>query len=401
MIKDFLIAVAGPSGAQALLKATERIPGLESVIVPRALVAWLNLVARTGFEGPIPGSPNSYCRLQKGEHGYTGAVTVGDFVHSFEDNTVLHTAASLAVSMGINSIPSDVGAEQLQRLGKSLDLLIKAKAISESMELRKARLIPANDSQALGSNYRMGHMKAVAPVISHQLPNGMYHHVLQSSSPGNQDIVYHSLSPDKNPMTPGVAQIHGIQEAGYPYQVGMSQVHPEHKGHGYGRQLYAAALQHHGTMMSDSGVSGQADKAWQHLASQPGVNVKFGAPGTGEAHVATMTKVELPGQPGQPGEPRAPTGPDPQKKAPSLGSKKFQPQIKREFRLKDQDLLSKCEVCGHHLFNGNRFTSCFCLKALAKSACLSQTPGGKYLEFGAGVDDDSVKTILDIMRGQS
>ena len=88
-------------------------------------------------------------------------------------------------------------------------------------------------------------------------------------------------------------------------------------------------------MMSDSAVSGQADKAWQHLASHPGVSVKFGTPGTGEAHVATMVKVELPGNPGQPGEPRPPQGPDPQKKAPSAGAKKFQPVVKREFKLKD------------------------------------------------------------------
>ena len=240
MIKDFLQAIAGTSGAQALMKAAERNPGLESVIVPRALVSWLNLVGAHGFEGQIPGSPNSYCRLHKNEHGYTGVVTVSDFVHSFEDNTVLHTAASLAVSMGVSGVPGDIGPEQLQRLGKSLDLLIKAKVIAEGLELRKARLIPAGDSQALQNCFstRAVTWATSNAVASHQLPTGMFHHVLQSSTPGNEDVIYHSLSHDKNPMAAGVAQIHGIQEAGHPYQVGMAQVHPEHKGHGYGRQLY-------------------------------------------------------------------------------------------------------------------------------------------------------------------
>lgn len=400
MISSFLEAILGTSGAQALQKAVQKNPGLETVLIPRTLVSWLNLVARDGFEGTVPGSPNSYCRLQKSETGYSGAVTIGDFVHSFDANTVLHVAAALSVSMGARELPTDVSPDQLQRLGKSLDLLVKAKAISEALgdDLRKAREIPANDSHALGSNFRTGHMKAVTPVVSHQLPGGMFHHVLQSSSPGNGDIIYHSLSADKNPLVPGVAQIHGIQEAGHPYQVGMAQVHPEHKGHGYGRQLYAAALQHHGSMMSDSAVSGQADKAWQHLASHPGVSVKFGTPGTGEPHVATMAKVELPGQAGKPGEPQAPTGPAPQKKGSPNAGKRFQPVLKREFKLKDKDLQARCEVCGAHLFSGNRFTSCLCLKSLAKSTCLRQTPGGNYLEFGSGVEDDVIETVLGMIR---
>lgn len=140
MIKPFLDAILGTSGAQALLKAVERNPSLETVLVPRTLVAWLNLAVRESFEGAVPGAPNSYVRLTKSESGYTGAVTVGDFVHTFDANTVLHVAAALSVSMGVRDAINDVGPEQLQRLGKSLDLLVRAKALSEVLgdDLQKA-----------------------------------------------------------------------------------------------------------------------------------------------------------------------------------------------------------------------------------------------------------------------
>ncbi len=403
VIENFLTAILGTSGAQALLKAVARNPGLETVLVPRTLVSWLNLAVRESFEGTVPGASNSYVRLTKSETGYAGAVTVGDFVHTFEANTVLNVAAALSVSMGVRDIPdTGIDPEQLQRLGKSLDLLVKAKALSEALgdDLRKAIAMPAQNSESLGSMYHTGHLGFNTPIASRQLPSGMYHHVYQS--PAQHEVIYHSLSFDKDPRAPGVAQMHGLKEEGSPFAINMSQVHPDHKGHSYGKQLYAAALQHHGTMMSDSAVSGHAEGAWQHLAAQPGVDVKFGTPGTAEPHVATMNvaKVELPGQAGQPGAPEAPTPPSPQKKLPAgQGQKKQQQMQKRELRLREQDLQSRCQECGGLQFTGHRFRGCLCLRSLAKSVCVRQEKDDLWLEFGSALDADEIQVVIDSVRG--
>ena len=55
---SFLVATLGEDGATALAKAAERSPVLAPVLVPRALLSWLQLQG-SAYEGSLPGVDNS------------------------------------------------------------------------------------------------------------------------------------------------------------------------------------------------------------------------------------------------------------------------------------------------------------------------------------------------------
>ncbi len=374
----------------------ERNPGLESIVLPRTVIAWLTAVS-DGHCGSIPGVPNSLLSLSKSDSNYNGTAAIGDFVHSFDSNSLLHIAASISVSLGATNIQdSSINPEQIQKLGKSIDLLIKAKRI---IDLKKARELPLTASLDIGNNYQTGHLRSAVPVASHQLPNKMWHHVLQGEH--NPEVMFHHLSFDQNPKSASVAQLHGLKEEGSPFAVNMAQVHPDHQGKGFGRQLYHAALQHHGTITSDSAVSRSADKAWGHLAKQPGVTVKFGTPGTMEPHTATINpvmKVELPGDAGKANAPDAPTPPvNPKTHLGVANAKTNQASFQKSFKLKPSDMQAKCNVCGDMIFRGEVFSGCLCLKSLAKSINITKNESGIYLKFN-DLDEDAKAFVLQTLR---
>ena len=58
----FLEEILGQCGAQALKKASDRSPEVESILVPRAIIAWLDL--QDSFDGPLPGIENSHLNFQ-------------------------------------------------------------------------------------------------------------------------------------------------------------------------------------------------------------------------------------------------------------------------------------------------------------------------------------------------
>ncbi len=140
----FLQIVLGQDGAKALAKATERAPILSSVLVPRTIVSWLETAVRLQYEGEIPGLDNSYISLHKTEaNTFTGALTVDENVHSFNGADLVHVAAAISVSLGISGqgVDPQLKGQDLSRLGKSIDLLVKARVVSEALrdqELAKA-----------------------------------------------------------------------------------------------------------------------------------------------------------------------------------------------------------------------------------------------------------------------
>jgi ribosomal protein S27AE len=143
----FLSSVLGDPGAQALTKAGERWPVLQNVLVPRAILAWLSIEARHDYEGQLPGIDNSYLSFMKSEHGFTGAIAIGDNNYSFTDASLLHLAASVGVAMGIDSNPVDpqLRDQDIQRLGKSIDLLAKAHAATEDILAKKVFEVDGDD----------------------------------------------------------------------------------------------------------------------------------------------------------------------------------------------------------------------------------------------------------------
>src|SRR6185312_7429037 len=124
----FLHSVVGKDGAAALAKATTRAPSLETALVPRAIVGWLLAQENQPIDGPIPGVPESHLSLLKNEDSFSGAITIGENVHVFIDETFSKAAAAVAVALGVDARKIDprIRKADLGNLGKSVDLLIKA-----------------------------------------------------------------------------------------------------------------------------------------------------------------------------------------------------------------------------------------------------------------------------------
>ena len=137
---DFLRAVVGDDGASALRKAADRLGDLEGAIVPRAIMAWLGVAARGDYEGSIPGVQDSYLDFAKNEDGtYSGSITIGEGVFPFQNATVFHLAASISVALGAQELDDDSRFKNMDlvKLGKSIDIMAKAKFISNAEDLAK------------------------------------------------------------------------------------------------------------------------------------------------------------------------------------------------------------------------------------------------------------------------
>lgn len=126
---SFLTGVLGTDGARALRKAADREPALEPLLVPRAALSWI--LERQHYEGTIPGVANSYLKLDKSEGGLNGVVSLQDTNYEFSQVSPEHVASAMSVSVGIdltNRLP--VKDLLLVRLGKSIDALVKAQALT-------------------------------------------------------------------------------------------------------------------------------------------------------------------------------------------------------------------------------------------------------------------------------
>lgn len=115
-----------------------------------------------------------------------------------------------------------------------------------------------------------------------ELPNGLTY---AQSYDGRRDLHVHQLF-HKDHHEP-VAELETRTDNGHvkdnfntqDHHVAWSQVHPEFKGQGLGKQVYRAALIHGkgvGRLLSDKGISRDANEAWKDLASQPGIQGKLG-----------------------------------------------------------------------------------------------------------------------------
>lgn len=138
---QFITSIIGTDGASALSKAVDRCESLEGVLVPRSILSWINTIGSIGYEGTIPGVDNSYLSFEKAENGYQGSVNIGEYMYNFEKSTVFHLASALALSIGVEANKDiDVKDLDIEKLGKSIDLLIKAKIITNELGKKKEEL---------------------------------------------------------------------------------------------------------------------------------------------------------------------------------------------------------------------------------------------------------------------
>lgn len=140
----FLASVLGQDGASALLKAASRSEELENALLPRTILAFLGIVARSDFEGEIPGIDNSYLEFKKNDKAYSGSITIGEEVYAFDQASLYHLAASIAVAIGADHERVDPSLRDLDiaRLGKSIDLLAKARVVTNELLSKKTTQAP-------------------------------------------------------------------------------------------------------------------------------------------------------------------------------------------------------------------------------------------------------------------
>ncbi len=131
--KKFLLKVLGADGVQLLAKASEQFPELSNVFLPRVIISWLQAAQSAEYGGAIPGLNirDNVC-LKKNE---PGSATIGGetyVVDASRPDTIVQVAAAMAVAMGADQdpIPEQVQPEQVWKLAKSLDLLVKSKTIA-------------------------------------------------------------------------------------------------------------------------------------------------------------------------------------------------------------------------------------------------------------------------------
>jgi hypothetical protein len=119
-------------------------------------------------------------------------------------------------------------------------------------------------------------MRSVNPqyhekIREYKLPNGLVHEVHHKIDPAADNDYIHVLKHPKfrKPLAyMSVDKVGDDPDANYQggsRKVGMSMVNPKLKGKGLGKQLYMAALKHHGSLSSDTLVSPHAHKMWQSL----------------------------------------------------------------------------------------------------------------------------------------
>lgn len=144
---SFLQAVAGTDGARALAKAVSRSAELEWALFPRAVMAWLDVVARTGYDDRLPGVPDVSLALAKTETGLAGSVSPDKGqAYVFSGVTPEHVAAAVAVLLGADADRAPaLRSPILAKLGKSLDLLVKSRT------LRKVQRKPSTKRDVPGA----------------------------------------------------------------------------------------------------------------------------------------------------------------------------------------------------------------------------------------------------------
>lgn len=130
---QFLIDVLGADAARALAKAASRSEHLAQMIVPRTILAMLDAVP--AFTGTVPGFDDCSFTYAKSEKGFTGNVTVGEDFYKFEDANIFHVAGALATAMSLDTLMFTTGRNtELQRLGKSIDVMAKSHFVGQQME---------------------------------------------------------------------------------------------------------------------------------------------------------------------------------------------------------------------------------------------------------------------------
>jgi hypothetical protein len=164
----FLAALLGEHGAQALNKAADRSDAVAGFILPRTAMAWVEMVGRVGsYSGTIPGNANTFLSFAKSEDGnYRGQVDWAGTSYTFEDASADQLVAAVVVALECDcEAPTDdrQTPQMLQGLGKSIDLLVKARVYSEVKLAKTQDLSGEKPGEAQSQEGAVGPGKADPP----------------------------------------------------------------------------------------------------------------------------------------------------------------------------------------------------------------------------------------------
>jgi len=128
---DFLKGTLGDVGATALASAASRSDSVEALLMPRTVMSWLGVTQLFGWDGPLPGVDDTHLYFSKNlDDTYDGYITVGNGDFPFESASLIHLAALVSVSLGGDDPVPEIKDLDLERLGKSIDLLVKSQYVS-------------------------------------------------------------------------------------------------------------------------------------------------------------------------------------------------------------------------------------------------------------------------------
>lgn len=350
---EFLDSVLGIDGAKALKKAVDRAPVLDSVLIPRTIVAWLNTAIRLGYEGEVPGLSNSYIKLTKRENVLDGLVTIGNTTYPFEAASLTHVAAAVGVALGVSLKPIDemLKGTELSLLGKSIDLLVQARICSE--ELSKSA-----DHQ-VGT---MGDFKIIS-VNGASIRNDVD---VDFTNGGNPER--YSYVPKDELWVEGKTQQDIVACALHEF----IETHYMKSGEGYEEAHdKAAKLEAEFRQLNITSLS-EAEK-WA------------------KEHLDTMEKFDQ-----IHGQAQAPT--EPQKPLPTV-KQPAQP-LHKSLRITKKEAERECPDCGGRQFQSNNFVGCICLRELVKSARPQVTVNDNSLLIRfAKADSESMSAFIKALKG--
>ena len=402
----FLEATLGADGYQALSKAAERLPELQSVFVPRTVIAWLSCAARLGFEGQVPGTEATITKGELLVDGYT-----------YETQDLMKASAALTMHlMDEVSIPEELDPKQIARLAKSVDALTKARFISmcKALEREASHSHSADESSSSeSSEYSTSCSSAEESHGDLDLAKGIEDMskaqgwkssdgliIPKGGTPERQEwdtryrakLVDRFANGDKSKLTPVKIPVNEHSFGHYvPGEAGAKNLDR------YRVPMYQKMLAG-GDKLPPLLVQ-RAGQGWKVIDGNARLKAALQHGKTPELDALELKKgIEEPGRAGAPTKPLAPDAPDAPQKAPQvgMGQAKPTPVVSRARGFYKSELVKACGRCGETQMRGRAVVGCLCITTTIQSVDLIQKNEGDRIIL---IGSDLVLTELEECLG--
>jgi hypothetical protein len=422
----FLSGIVGKNGASALKKAIQRDSRLDSIVLPRAIIGWLNFISRFEYEGCLPGIEDSYIQFSKNEDStYTGSIAIGEEVFKFDKSDIHYLASAISVAIGEDTIKTDRIEDDLMlvKLGKSIDALAKAQEISRTLQNRLNEESLDDLTKAISMIPKGNEIDADTFDYSHVLKpehkNAGYS--LKVVNTGESaDSKYDKL---ESQLHHGDKQV-GVLEAYHDKKGGVlepdvAMMEDAHKGKGLGQSMYEAMFAHgyHNKVHTiEGGVhSTDADRVHRKLAAKHGMEYyanprqtqaktgafdrKFGPYKYTLKQELPMDKTDLPGKTHMPTKQQGPTPPSPPTKQQKLSRTPLKTFKAPTLKVNKSEASKQCKMCDGMQFANNKFVGCICLKDLSDLIKTTAYSDGFALDFKKNFDKEAFLVLSKYFKG--